>query len=299
MRHATAVILTVFIMAAIAVPAFADDYRLAANDVIEINIWQEPDLSHKQVQINSEGNITVPYLTNVIHAAGLTQGELAKNIHDDYTNAEILIDPKVDINIISRHKLTVWVLGQVFRPGAVEFKQGDTVTSAISQAGSTTDSARLEVSTLTHKTSDKQITLDLRKVLKEGDLTQNYELQEDDVIYVPEDTYNKYYVLGEVQRPGVYQLKDNVTVLSALMQAGGETPQGSIKRTKLVRGDLKNPDQRIIDIGKIKKGDLSADVKLQAGDVVIVPPNGKLDLNRIGAVISTILNVSYLHRVGL
>lgn len=298
MRHALAVFFIVVALVAGRAPAPADDYRLAPDDVLEMNIWQEPDLSRKQMLVNSEGNITVPYLNHVIHVAGMTQHDVVTTLHDEYKAAEILLDPKIDINIVSRHHLMVWILGQVQRPGAVEFKQGDTITSAISQAGSPTESARLESATLTHKSSDRQIPLDLRKILRDGDLSQNYELQEGDVIYIPEDTFNKFYVLGEVRQPGMYKLKDDASVLSAVMTAGGQTERGSLKGTVLVRGDLKNPERRTIDLAKIRSGDISQDVKLAAGDVVIVPETSKPDWNKISQILNTIISVGYLRRTG-
>jgi polysaccharide export outer membrane protein len=298
MRRITAVMFAGLVILSLSLPALADDYKLASDDVIELNIWQEPELSKKQMQLNPEGYINIPYIESPIQAKGLTIRELSKKIHDMYVDAEYLKDPKVDINIISRHKLQAWVLGQVNRPGALEFKQGDTITSAVSQAGSTNDAAWLESATLTHKSSDKPIPLDLHKLLLGGDLSQNYELQEGDIIYVPEDTHNKYYVLGEVRQPGMYRLKDNASVLSAVMTAGGQTPRGSLKGTVLVRGDLKNPEKRMVDLGKIRNGDLSQDVKLEAGDVVYVPETNKPDLQQIGSILSTLLNLSYLRRVG-
>jgi polysaccharide export outer membrane protein len=279
----------------------AADYRLAPDDVIEMNIWQEPDLSKKQIQINSEGNITVPYINNVIKAAGLTQQELTQTITDEYVKAGILVgEPKVDINVIARHRMTVWVLGQVQKPGVVDFKEGDTITNAIAQAGSYTPDARLEAAVLTHRASDKQIVLDLRKLYRDGDLSQNYQLQEGDVIYLPEDTYNRYYVLGEVMRPGLYSLKENASVLSAIGMAGGPTPRGTLKSTVLVRGDINHPEKRTVDMTKlVKGGDVSQDVRLQPGDVVYVPESSKVDWGKISQVLSTLVSVGYIRRYGI
>ncbi|MBI2841777.1 MAG: SLBB domain-containing protein [Armatimonadetes bacterium] len=275
------------------------DYRLAADDVIEMNVWREPDLSKKQIQITSEGNITVPYLNTVIEAAGLTQQELCQRIAEEYVKAEILIDPKVEINLIIRHKMTVWVLGQVQRPGVVNFKEGDAVSNAIAEAGSYTAEARLESAQLTRRGSDRPVTLDLHKLYFDGDLSQNYELQEGDVIYIPEDTYNRYYVMGEVMRPGLYFLRDNASVLSAVNQAGGATPRGSLKGTMLIRGDIKNPEKRSVNLKKLIDGDISQDVKLEAGDIVYVPETSKPDWGKISQVLSALTSLGYIRRFGL
>ena len=154
MRYLSPMFIILLVIAAVRLPA-AGDYVLCPDDVIEMNIWGEPDLSNKQMQVNSEGNITVPFVNTIIKASGLTQRDLAFNLADEYIKADILIDPKIEVNVVIRHRLMVWVLGQVQRPGVVNFKEGDTITSAIAEAGSYTPDARLESAQLTRKGSDK------------------------------------------------------------------------------------------------------------------------------------------------
>jgi polysaccharide export outer membrane protein len=275
------------------------DYVLAPDDVIEINVWREPDLSRKQIQINADGNITVPYLNEVICAKGLTQQKLAEKLCQEYKKAEILLDPKIDVNVVIRHKLSARVLGQVQRPGMVNFKEGDTIMDALAEAGSYTPEARLEAATLTHRNADKPVPIDLKKLYKDGDLSQNYILQDGDVLYLPEDTFNRYYVVGEVMRQGMYVLKDNTSVLGAVMNAGGATERGSMKNVMLVRGDIKNPEKQTIDLNKLKNGDLSQDVKLEPGDVVYVPETSKPDWNKISQILNAISSIGVIRRYGI
>lgn len=299
MRFQSLVLLTLFILIVVQIPAIGGEYILAADDAIEINIWGEPDLSRKQIQINPDGNITVPFVNSIIQAAGMTQSELALKLVEEYEKAEILIDPKIDVNIIIRHKLNVWVLGQVQRPGIVTFKEGDTVTSAIAEAGSYTPDARLEAAVLTRKGSDKPISIDLKKLYRDGDLSQNLALDEGDVIYIPEDTFNRYYVVGEVMRQGMYVLKDDMSVLSAVMQAGGPTERGSMKNVVLVRGDVNNPEKRVVDLNKLKSGDLSQDVALLPGDIIYVAETTKPDWGKISQILNALTSVGYITRYGI
>jgi len=299
MPFRTAIVLVLLMLASLGLPAAAGDYVLAPDDVIEVNVWREPELSRKQIQINSEGNITVPYINHIIKASGLTQQELAELLADEYEKAEILVNPKIDVNLIKKHPMTVWVLGQVQRPGIVEFKEGDTITSAIAQAGSYTAEARLEAAVLTRRGSDKTIPIDLKKLYKDGALSQNYKLEEGDVLYLPEDTFNKYYVLGEVLRPGLYILRDNTSVLSAVSQAGGPTERGSMKGVMLVRGDINNPEKRTIDLSKMVKGDLSQDVQIEPGDVVYVPETNKPDWGKISQILNALMSIGTIRRYGL
>lgn len=299
-RFLISAVLIALVLVPVAVWAQNDeDYILAPDDVIVMNVWQEKDLSGREMKISSEGTITVPYLNVFIRAAGLTQRELAQAIAEEYKKAEILIDPKVDIALIAKHDMLVWVLGQVQRPGVIPFKEGNTISTAIAQAGSFTQSARLEAATLTRKGSDKPITIDLRKIYRDGDLSQNYKLEEGDIIYIPEDTYNRYYVLGEVRQPGLYYLKDNASALSAVSLAGGPTERASMKNVAVLRGDPQDPQRIPVNLSSIAKGKMAIDVPLQPGDVIYVPETSKPDWNKISQIVRTISDISYIRRYGL
>ncbi len=281
-------------------PQFADpDYRLMEEDILRLDVWGEPQLTNQQMQVTPDGKINVAFVGEV-QAAGLTQAELSKEIGRKLYEAGILENAKIQITILSLHKPTCKVLGQVSRPGEVTFKEGDTILDAIAQAGSYLQDAWLENASLTHKGSEKPIALNLRKLL-DGDLTQNYELQKGDTIYIPPENYqNKVYVLGFVARPGIYPIKDRTTVLSAISLAGGPMERGAMRSTVVVRGDPAKPQRVACNIAKlIDKGDFSQDIALQPGDVVIVPETKKPDWSKISGILGTILNLSYLRRYGL
>ncbi len=216
------------------------DYRIAEEDVLRMDVWGEPQLSNMQIPVPPGGKISVPYLGDM-QAAGLTQAELAQQISKKLADAEIVYDARVQISVYVLHQPQVYVFGAVQRPSSFPFKTGATVLDAIALAGSYSDDAMLEAASITHKDSDQSVPLNLKKLF-ENDLTQNYELQNGDKIYIPHEDYNnKIFVLGQVNRPGVYSLKDNTTVLSAISLASGQTPDGSVRNTVVVRGDPSHP----------------------------------------------------------
>jgi len=82
----------------------------------------------------------------------------------------------------------------------------------------------------------------------------------------------RYYVLGEVKSPGAYPLVGNVTVLTAITQAGGFTDYAAKNNVKVIRNVGNSKKSIAVNVDKIiKSGDTSGDVMLQAGDVVNVP----------------------------
>ena len=280
-------------------PEVSENYRIVEEDILRLDVWNEQQLSNIQMQVTTDGKVNVPFL-GPVQATGLTQGELAQEIVKKLADAQILYDAKVQITITTLHQPLVRVLGQVNRPGACVFKDGDRVLDAVALAGSYTDTAMLESATLTHKGSDKPIPLDLRKMM-DGDLTQNYELRNADTIYIPPSDYqDKIYVLGQVQRPGIYDLKKKTTVMAAIGLAGGPTDRGAMRSTIVVRGSPGKPDRVKCNLARlIDKGDMSQDVTLQSGDVVLVPETKKPDWNKISSVLNSALSITYISKYGL
>jgi polysaccharide export outer membrane protein len=269
-------------------------YRLQPDDIMRVSVFGEPELTTEQV-VDPQGFINMQF-GGQIHAEGLTLDELIAAIEKGLS--EILVEPKVQVSLTFFHRPKVYVLGQVTRPGLHEFKVGNKIMEAIAQAGSFTEAAALEKATLTHKDLQEQLPLDLKRLFYDGDMSQNLPLQDGDTIYIPEDTKNKYFVLGEVNRPGMFRLKGDETVMEAISSAGGINQRGSLKGTCIIRGDLKNPQRIKLDVGKLlKSADMSQNIMLQPGDVVYVPETSKPDWNKIASFISTIVNSSYLLRL--
>ncbi len=91
----------------------------------------------------------------------------------------------------------------------------------------------------------------------------------------------KIYVLGEVQRPGIFALQSPTTVLEAITMAGGFRVEAKPSSVVLIRGGLSSRNAVTLDLKKaLKKGDLSANVVIQKGDVIYVPPMLIADLSR-------------------
>lgn len=77
-------------------------------------------------------------------------------------------------------------------------------------------------------------------------------------------------VMGEVLVPGTYQLSSFSTVFHALYSAGGVSEIGSLRNIQVVRNGENIATVDIYDF--IMRGQIQDDIRLQEGDVVIVPP---------------------------
>ncbi len=87
-----------------------------------------------------------------------------------------------------------------------------------------------------------------------------------------ESRSRKFFVYGEVMKPGVYFLDDNSTVLKAISMAGGFTKFGSSSKVKVLRMREDSPgyDTVSISIKNVMNGDSDADIILNPGDIVVI-----------------------------
>ncbi|WP_198137526.1 SLBB domain-containing protein [Terriglobus sp. TAA 43] len=81
----------------------------------------------------------------------------------------------------------------------------------------------------------------------------------------------RVYVVGDVQRPGAYELSAQSTVISALYAAGGPTAVGSLRVLRHYRGTLLLGE---IDLYDFLLHGTQSEERLQSGDTLLVPPAG-------------------------
>ena len=90
----------------------------------------------------------------------------------------------------------------------------------------------------------------------------------------------RVYVLGEVVRPGMYEIERQHNLLDAIGIAGGHTKNAAKKKVFIIRrGQSEAPIKANYD-SILKKGDLSQNVLLSDGDVVYLADNGRIDFAR-------------------
>lgn len=78
------------------------------------------------------------------------------------------------------------------------------------------------------------------------------------------------YVVGQARQPGAHLLSGASTLVSALFASGGPNQLGSMRHIQVKRGDRVVTELDLYDF--IARGDKSADIKLQDGDTIVIPP---------------------------
>lgn len=167
--------------AAVFGPAQAEEYRLGAGDVLSISVWGFDDITVKEVKIRPDGKIAVP-LAGEMAAAGLSAGELSESLAAAL--AKYIKDPKVTVNILKFRTTRVYVLGEIAKPGLYELEKGHNLLDAVGAAGGyTKNTAKKSVVIIRSRQQESPVKVNLLKLLKDGDVSQNCPLGEGDVIY--------------------------------------------------------------------------------------------------------------------
>ena len=173
-------------------------------------------------------------------------------------------------DIVAVEPLTVRVtlLGAVQKPGTYEVPIGSRVMDLLSQAGGLLPTANMSNVSLNRK--GEVLTLNLGK-LWEGEMEQNPELQDGDLVLVPAS--QRIWVTGAVQRPGSFDYQPNMTVLDAISIAGGprSLEESDLSAVKIVSGDT----VRTVNLeAAFRTGALSVE-PVRPGDIIIVPERAK------------------------
>jgi polysaccharide export outer membrane protein len=268
-------------------------YTVGRYDVLLITVWNHPELNNPSGTLNElsgrvvseAGTFFYPYAGKV-QAAGRTtddiRDELAKKL------STYLVEPQVDVSVLTYRSQRAFALGQLTRPGIVPINDVPmTVSDMISQTGGFTADADLSNATLLSRGQSRPI--NLYALYYEGDTTQDVRVGPGDILTIPENRYNKIFVLGEVTTPQSRVMpRGRMSLAEALSDAGGFNPlsanagqlyvirNGPTNRPQIWHLNAASPDALV----------LADRFDLQPRDIVYVDPTG---VTRFGRVLSNIL----------
>jgi polysaccharide export outer membrane protein len=260
------------------------EYILGPEDTVEISVFRHDELK-MEVAISATGKIPY-YLIGDVQAGGLTQFQLRDTIQREL--AKFIKDPKVVVRITEYRSHKAFVLGQVKNPGVYRMRNDYTLLEAISSAGGITPDAYLSGAFLVR--DGKMLLVNFLDLIKRGNTEENIPLLPGDIVYIPDKSEQKVYILGEVNKQSGIPIQERLTLLEAIAQAGGFTHDANKKSILLLRGNLSEPEIMTIDAKHIlKESDLMANIPLQRGDIVYVPSSLFADVERVAIRLSNIL----------
>jgi polysaccharide biosynthesis/export protein len=164
-------------------PVFEFPYIIGTMDVLEIQVWEEPNFS-RQVLVRPDGKITLPLIGD-IQAAGIsTKGlqSLLTNKLKTYTK-----NPEVAVILVESNSKKFYIIGKIKRPGTYPLSPDMTVLQALAVTGGLEEWADKDSIRIIRRSGGKEsvILFDYNKVLSGKNLEQNILLEPGDTIIVP------------------------------------------------------------------------------------------------------------------
>jgi polysaccharide biosynthesis/export protein len=158
-------------------------YAMAPDDLIEVVVWKQPDISGRLV-IAQDGTINVP-LAGRVHAAGMTTDQLQQELT---RRLSAFIDaPTVTVRVADARSQAVYIIGEVKKPGVFRLHPGEVLSQALAEAQGFTEFAELGSIRIARRTATQtvQITVNYNLVQSGSDLSADVPLMAGDVVHVP------------------------------------------------------------------------------------------------------------------
>jgi len=159
-------------------------YRIGPGDVLQITVWNEPQVSQASIIVLPDGKINLP-LVGEIAVAGSTLKEIESQLNTLFK--PFITDPDVSVGVKESNSQKIFVVGAVRKEGAIRLVTPLTILQAIAEAGGLTEFARRSKISVLRNNGTKQITLpfDYNAVIRGEKSEQNVLLQTGDTVVVP------------------------------------------------------------------------------------------------------------------
>jgi polysaccharide biosynthesis/export protein len=252
------------------IPQTSPNTKIAEGDLLDIVIFDTPELSGR-FRVDLKGNILLP-LAGSLHVAGLTLSEITDAVTQRYKDAKILVEPQITVFVAEFSRRTITITGEVRAPGVYSITAPRTLTDTLAMAGGLNDNASRTVS-IVHAANPKEIihvTLNVGAQTPESIEQGKIEILPGDSIFVARS--GVIYVVGELVRPGGYQVEHNnrLTLLEAVALAGGMTRIAKGSNARLIRRSATGREELKVDLQKVLYGG-GPDMLLTDGDILFVP----------------------------
>jgi polysaccharide biosynthesis/export protein len=287
-------------------------YRVGPRDILTITVWDHPELTIPAGEFRSaeasgtlvgeDGNIFYPY-AGVMKAAGKTVEEIREQLTQKL--AVYIEQVQLDVRVADYRSQRVYVVGEVTTPGVQLVKDIPlTVLEAINRSGGLSPRADSRNVTLTR--NDKTYNVNLQALYEIGDLKQNVLLENGDVLNVPDNSFNKVFVLGEsnlvstiaggsnqTQRSRTVMMeKGRMTMAEALSDGGGFNQEtADAARVFVFRNGLGKPQIFHLDTKSPDALLLADRFPLQPHDIIFIDRAEGIRWNQVMGQVQPTMNV--------
>jgi protein involved in polysaccharide export with SLBB domain len=159
---------------------------LGSGDVIEVRVYQEPELSGVY-QVGADGDVIFPLCKRVL-VGGLSPNGAAERLRECLA-AGYMRDPQVSVLVKEYNSKKVFVFGEVQKPGTFTFEDGMSIVQAVTLAGGFTKTAAQNSTSVTRRVRGQEVKV--RVTVQDIALGKapNFTLEPGDIVYVPQSLF--------------------------------------------------------------------------------------------------------------
>ncbi len=238
------------------------EYILGVGDIVSIDIWGISEESGTY-EVAEEGYIK-PSRMPRINLKGVTYAKAKELVRSRFSQYYNFRPEEFELTVSYARSINVNIYGEVLNPGSYTIPALNTGINALVAAGGPSDIGTVRNIRIINSAGQTR-TMDLYQFLLDPSVSKDFYLSDDDYIYV--DVARKVVeVLGAVNRPMRYELKDGEQLKKLIDYAGGFQDRAYKANLQIKR--FENDAEKIIDLDYNALG--SRDFKLKAGDVITV-----------------------------
>ena len=238
------------------------DYVIGPGDELLIRAWGKIDLDSR-VTVDRNGQVYLPRV-GTLNVAGLRYEQLEGYLHASIS--ALFKDFELNVALGQLRSIQIFVLGSARQPGAYTVGSLSTLVDALFASGGPSATGSMRHIQL-RRGNRLLAEFDMYDVLQKGDKSHDVPLLPGDVIYIP-PIAAQIAISGNVNEPGIYELKGETTVAAALEGAGGLTSLAGTERVLLERID--NRSARRVEEFSLDASGLAR--PLQDGDLLRIFP---------------------------
>jgi polysaccharide export outer membrane protein len=236
-------------------PAHAVDYKVGPGDMLEVHVYDEPELSG-QVVVSDACTITLAMVPRV-EVCDRTPDEIEVVVADAY-RGDYLLHPSVSVRVVEFQSQRVDVLGEVGKPGPQYLTGTTSLLEVISLAGGPNENVAW-VNVVRESGESERFAITL---LSAGEPVF---VGRGDKVFL--ESGGVVYVEGQIRKPGAVALIEGLTVTQALALAGGPDEFANVRRVLVRRA---TGEKVRVNVTRVNRGK-EDDPMLAEDDYVVVP----------------------------
>ncbi|OGP22187.1 MAG: sugar ABC transporter substrate-binding protein [Deltaproteobacteria bacterium GWA2_55_10] len=253
-----------FALSLVPFAASGADYMIGDGDTLTISVWGVKELS-VPAKVRPDGKITIPAVGDVV-ATGLTPVQLQEVLTERLKT--IVKNPTVNVIVEGINNSKVYIFGGGIKPGVLDLTKRTTLLQLLCQIGESKGADLKKAYLLRNGEKVKQ---DFHNLFVKGNTAEDIVIEPNDIVYMPALLEKNIYVVGAVNAPKFIEYREGITVMEAVLEAGGFTKFASQNGVTVFRKDGEKRSSLLARMEDLtRKGDLSQNILLKPGDYVVV-----------------------------